>query len=306
MRRRFVLSLSAAAVASLAGCGRDDGGDAGSGSPDSETDGTTTGAEGGQNSESRADGEPDLDYTISADVPAEVEVDEEFTFGAMMRNEGEDMEATFGLDVALADREVPETLFNEEITLRSGGSESFESGAFASDEAGTILWEFYLVPEDRPRVMDAKETVVQTPTRSWGEPYQTSTGLAITASNPRFESRYEYTGPDGERNVHRAGEGEKFVFIDFRVENNSGTTRTTPKRVGVGLVATGVQFEPMSRTEYERDDMYDGSNEIVDGFFEEGVLPFVVPSEAEIDGLRLFHSGSDVRQYAAWNVIWRA
>lgn len=288
----------------MAGCGSNDEGGADSDPPDGDTD------EADERTETNTDGEGQVggeqDYAIRADVPGEVEVGEEFTFGATMTNEGEEIEATFGLDVALADRDELETLFNEEITLRSGGSESFESDLFASDESGTIQWEFYLVPDDRARVVDAKETVVETPSRNWGESFRTPTDLVITASNPRFDSRYEYEGPDGEKKRHRANEGEKFAFIDFRVENDSGATRETPKRVSVGLIATGVQFEPMSRAEYERDDMYDGSNDIVDGFFEEGIQPFVVPAEASIDGLQLFHSGRDLGLYTEWNVIWRA
>jgi hypothetical protein len=306
MRRRVVLALSAAAVASIAGCGSSEEGDTESTPPDGETEGANGGTETSSADDGQTDGGSEPDYAISADVPMEAEVGEEFTFGATMTNDGDEIEATFGLDVALADQDELETLFNEEITLRTGESESFESEPFSSDEAGRIQWEFYLSPEGRPRVADATETVVKTPSRSWGESYRTPTDLAITASNPRFDERYEYEGPDGETNVHRTDEGETFAFIDFRVENNAGATRTTPKRVSVGLVATGVQFEPMSRSEYEGDDMYDGSNEIIDGFFEEGVLPFVVPAEAEIDEIQLFHSGRDLNPHAEWNVIWRA
>jgi hypothetical protein len=148
------------------------------------------------------------------------------------------------------------------------------------------------------------ETEIVTPTRKFGESFQTPHELIITASNLRLTNRYEYKNYSDEQVVQHAPDGEQFAFIDLKVKNDADTIRETPNRLDFILVGGDRQYDPMSHSEYNKDDIYEGLNDIVDGVVSEGVQPFQIPSDVESDEISLFHNSSDIDTETTWEVIW--
>lgn len=310
-RRRVLAASSAGLTAAIAGCGSSDNADEPETGDDADADDTESGdnTEPGTGDEEEADEKAEdediPEYTIEGDVPDEVEVGEEATYAMTVANNGDAVEATYGLDISFAGDDSVEPVFSDEITLSSGESESIESDPFTLEQAGTIQWRFYVSANGQGEVVDTRETVVVNPSRAWGELFRTPTDLIVTASNPRLTGRYEYEDYGGDTQVHRADDGEQFAFIDLSVENDAGEPRETPNRLSFELVAGNQQLEPIGRSEYERDDAYDGLNNIADGVVKEGVQPFVIPDDLNIDSLQLFYDDTNFEVNASWTVTWR-
>ena len=304
LRRKYLTVSGLVATGAIAGCSGDENGA-------EETDPTTdddTGdpeeADDGDGAE--ADEEQAPEYTISGEVPEEVEVGEDLTYSSTVTNSGTATEAEFGLDISVVGEDRWEPVFSYETELASGESESVESDPFAFGESGTIQWEFWVSAVGQDDDVAAYETVVTTPTRSWGEPYRTPTDLIVTVANPRLTNRYEYEGFGGDEEVHRAPDGEQFAFVDLIVENDAGESRELPNRLSFELVGGSQQFESMRRTEYERDDDYDGLRTVVDGVVGEGVLPFQIPDGVTGEELQLFYNDFDIdAEPSSWEVTWQ-
>lgn len=296
--RRVLLAATGLAVSGAAGCTGD------------ETDDESTETADDEDGDENGDGDPqanvegEADVSISGDVPAEVEAGEEFTAGWTVENRGDaDAAVTYGLDISVAAEDRWEPVFQEEIDLEAGESASESTDPISFDQGGTVQWRFW-TEWDGGEDDETLETEVIPPTRQFGDEFRAPNDLLITAENPRLTGRYEYEDYGGERAVHTAPEGQQFAFVDLTVENDAGETRETPNRLSFELVAGDRQVEPMSRTEYERDDGYDGLNDIVDGVVEEGVLPYQIPDDVDRDDVALFHSEVDFELDVRWEVTW--
>lgn len=298
-RRAHLGLLGLLVTGALAGCSDGDndtdGGDSGSTTTEDEPGGSTT-----------SDSDPQPEYSISADVPESAEVGEDITYAVTIRNDGDAVAGTYGLDISTEGESRWESVFTEEIELATGETESWESDAFALSEAGTYQWEFWIDAAGQDEYVDSYETVVSTPTLGWGDSFRTPTDLIVTASEPSLTSRYEYEDFSGDQAVHRAPDGEQFAFVELRVENSAGESRETPNILDFELVAGNRQFEPMGAVEYEGDDRYDGLREIVDGVVEEGILPYQIPDSASVNDLKLFYSGINFdAEPSEWQATWQ-
>lgn len=302
--RRSVLLATSTSLAAIAGCTGSEGNDA-----DDTTDETELDEENNATPEPTPEDSPtshqgEAAFTISGDAPEQVEAGEELTYEVVVENEGGATgEATFGLDISVVEEDRWEPVFEEEIELEPGESVTNSSDPFTFDESMTVQWEFWISgpnQEDSAKL----QTKVVTPTRQFGESFQTPHDLIITAANARLTGRYEYEDYSGDEVVQRAPDGKQFAFVDLTVENNAGETRETPNRLDFELVAGNQQYEPMGRTEYERDDGYDGLNEILDGVVQEGVQAFVISDDVGEDELVLYHRGIDTDTSTDWEVIW--
>jgi len=307
-RRRVLAASSAGLTAAIAGCSSSDNADepeTGDDADDTESgDNTDSDTGDGEEDDEGAEDEDIPEYTIEGDVPDEVEVGEELTYAMTIANDGDAVEATYGLDLSFAGDESVEPVFSDEITLSDGESESMESDPFTLGQAGTLQWMFYVSANGQDEVVDTQETVIVNPSRAWGRLFRTPTDLIVTASKPRLMGRYEYEDYGGDTQVHRADDGEQFAFIDLSVENDAGEPRETPNRLSFELVAGNQQLEPMGLSEYERDNVYDGLNNIADGIVKEGVQPFVIPDDLNIDSLQLFYDDTNIEADASWTVTW--
>lgn len=296
LSRRVLLAATGLSVAGVAGCTGDETDDESAEAADETTD--------DGDGDARADVGGEADVSISGDVPAEVEAGEEFTAGWTVENRGDAAAAvTYGLDISVAAEDRWEPVFQEEVDLEGGDSESDSTDPVSFDQGGTIQWRFW-TEWDGGEDSETLETEVIPPTRRFGDEFRAPNDLLITAANPRLTGRYEYEDYSGERAVHTAPEGQQFAFVDLTVENDAGETRETPNRLSFELVAGDRQVEPMSRTEYERDDGYDGLNDIVDGVVEEGVLPYLIPDDVDVEDVALFHSEADFELDVRWEVTW--
>lgn len=125
------------------------------------------------------------------------------------------------------------------------------------------------------------------PERAWGQAFETPDGLVLRAGEPEITDSYTYENFSGEEEVAEPDAGNVFVFIDLDVENPTNETWQSPNRLSFELIAGNQLYEPIGRVEYEREDGYDGLNDLPSGTKEEGTLPYEVPESTE---LRLFHS----------------
>lgn len=300
MRRRSYLMLAATGSFLFAGCS-DTNNDSNGSSTSTDNGGTESESTPGAESDSD-DSEP-AEYRIEADVTEEVEGGEEFTVTWTITNEGEgtgDGPAQYGLDFSVEGQSGWEPIFEDEIELEPGESESDESDPISYWRSVTIQWEFWINGPGSGEQVDAHETRIVTPERNWGQTFDIPVGIKLTPGEPSFAGRYTYENFSGERATHRADEGMQFVFIDLTAENASDQTRQSPNRLGFQLVADNRQYEPIPLTEYEREDAYRGLNELTSGVIEEGVLPYQIPEG--IDTVELFHN--EGAGDTEWEVIW--
>jgi len=243
------------------------------------------------------------DYRIDADVPSELEVGEEFTYSWTVENVGDgpgQEPGLYGLDFSIEGEEGWEPIFEEQIELDAGEAETEETDPTSFDQRMTVQWEFWVVGDEGEH-SENYETAVISPERSWGEAFETPTELDITASDPEFTSRYTYEGFGGDEETHQADDGMQFVFIELDVENVSDGTNESPNILSFELIAGGSQYETMSRLDYERDDVYDGLNDLAAGVSEDGILPFEIPDD--VGTVELFYTDFDI-DAGDWEVIW--
>jgi hypothetical protein len=156
---------------------------------------------------------------------------------------------------------------------------------------------------------DDDATTIETtdnPDINWGVSFRTPTDLIVTAENPRLTDSYTYESFSGQE-TKRAPEGRQFAFIDISVSNDAFETRSTPGSSLFELAAANEQVEPLNFN-YERDDDYIGSTNILSDVTESGVLPYEIPSEASIDDLRLFYDdlASTGDGLTNWKVTWES
>lgn len=290
--RRLLLVTTGVAISGIAGCTEEDGDDSPSGNEN-------------QNSPTDNQGsETNVDLAIRGDVPTEIEAGEGFTFGWEIENQGDAaVEVVYGLDLSIEGDSDWEPVFEDETELEPGETKSDTSDSFSINQSNTVQWRFWIESEESEEV-DELETEVVTPNREFGDSYRTPHDLVITASNLELTSRYTYEDYSGDETVHTAPEGSQFAFIDLSVENDAGETRETPNRLSFEIVAGNQQVEPMSHTEYERDDTYEGLKDIVDGVVEEGVLPYVIPDDIGKSDINLFHQGQNIDMETTWEVRW--
>ena len=307
-RRKLLLASGVALSIGVSGCSSDvsddeNGGANGDGNGDE--DGSTTGDENGEENGTEISEEELVSaYEIEADVPTEVSVGDRIQYSVTVSNNGEGTgEAQYGLEISTSNTNYSESAFEQTISLESGESETTESDPFSFTDAQTIEWRFWV---DGPDNSDQAtyETVIEAPDPSFGDSYRTPTDLVITAENPRTADRYEYENWTGEIETHRAEAGEQFAFVDITISNESDETRRSPNRLTFELIAGGELHDPMSRIEYEREDGYDGLNDLPSGVSEDGVLPYLIPSNIDVSDLELYHTDIDYEADAEWEVRW--
>lgn len=307
-RRKLLLASGVALSTGLAGCSSDVTDDESGGANGNENSDENEGANGAENGDENGTeiGEEELEseYEIEADVPMEVTVGDQIQYSVTVSNNGEGTgEAQYGLDISVSGTNYSESAFEQTIALESGESETTESDPISFSDAQTIEWRFWV---DGPYNSDEAtyETVIEAPDTSFGDSYRTPTDLVITAENPRTADRYQYENWSGEIETHRAESGEQFAFVDITIINESDETRQSPNRLDFELIAGGQLHEPMSRFEYEREDGYDGLNDLPSGVLEDGVLPYTIPSDIDVSDLELYHTDFNYEADAEWEVRW--
>jgi hypothetical protein len=185
-RRHYLALIGSSVTLSLAGCtgGDDDNGDNGgsnggdddngdNGGDDSTGNGNNGGETGGDNGgengsddstdnggdggtgDNGSDGSPPSNYEISADVPAVVEIGEEWTYTLTLENTGDgsgDGRATYGIN-AIGEDGTTERVAGSEIELAPGESETIESDSSVAQEARVVTLEFFIEgPDNEDRV----------------------------------------------------------------------------------------------------------------------------------------------------------
>ena len=305
LRRRQLLTTSGIGIAAVAGCGGTD-------NDDSKADSEET--TGGDNADSDDDGgddeedeeqvtdSPPYSVSITPAVTAEVGVWSNYTF-SLENQADESLELRYGVDVRWPDAFDKETLWTNEGTLSAGQSFTDEI-EFYTGGTGTVEWEAWAESSEYDPVFDEAETRAEIAERDWREPFTPANNLTITMSEPTLTSSYEYEDFGGSTETETAPAGEQFVFIDVHIRNESDERRQSPNRLSFELATGDEQTETMSRSEYQRDDGYEGLNDILDGVEEDGILPYTISSNADLADLRLFHSEVDHDFGVAWEVIW--
>lgn len=137
-----------------------------------------------------------------------------------------------------------------------------------------------------------------------GDSFRTPTDMVVTPSNFRRTESYDYEDFDGEQ-THEAGDGMEFAFLDLEVQNDADETQESPNSLDFEIIAGDSQFEPLGHSEYERDDRYEGLNDLTAGVSEDGVLPFEIPADVPDEDVGLFYSGFDIDSETEWEVIWQ-
>ena len=307
LRRRRVLGAAGVSLAALAGCAADDEGDPGGDDstqepPDDQAD---TESDDDADEEEEEDSDPLEDINISIDAPNVGDAGVRITYDFVVENNSENS-LTTDIDVSARWPDGTEELLwdarNEHIAL-DGDWQSDQSWVFTSD-TGTMELRVDVAPADLDGVVSETQSIdIGAVELDWGESIHLASDQVITFGEPELADEYEYETFSGETETNTAPAGEQFVFIDVEVANESDSQRTTPNRLSFELATADMQTAPIRLTNYDRDDAYQGLNELLDGVVEAGVLPYQIPSDADRDDLRLIHEWSEPESAVGWQIL---
>ena len=302
--------LVAGALA-VAGCsGDDDGGSDGDGTQDetptqtatqtvTETETQTDTAT--QTPTETATPEATPAYSISAEAPDSVSLNEEFTYSVTIENVGNGAgTATVGLDISVEGESGSENAFETSIDLEAGESETIESDPLAFERIFVVQWEFYAVGGDTGEETATAETEILSAVRSLGEDYLAPTDARMRVTDLELKKRYEYEDFQGETASEAASDGMQWAFLWLEVENQSGQVLRIPTRRTIVLLADTSQFEASFINKEE--DRYEGG-EVQPGVIRDGWIAYEIPADITQSDLRIIYSDGDFE--GDWRAEWR-
>ena len=301
--RRRVLALSGVSIGALAGCaGDDDGQEDSEETPDSsddqdpDLDGDTD-----DNDDREVDPSEALDVTI--DAPDAGETGVRTLYDVIIENHSDEtMVGDVEAIVDWPDGFEEQSWIDRDQQIAGAGDWVASENWVRPGSTGTLRLTVE-VSLDTGETVTASETIEIGPIElDWGDSVRVATDQVISFGEPELLTEYDFENFSGETETHAAPGGEQFVFIHVEIANESDGSRTTPNRLSFELVGGQTQRDTMSRGEYERDDGYDGLNEVLDGVVEGGVLPFQMPSDLTRDDLRLVHSWTERETGIGWEI----
>jgi len=310
LRRRRLLLSTTIGLTTLAGCGStsNTNTDSTPASP-ATTGGDTTATETGTqpiNTDSNATGSQPT-YTIDATVPETAVVGQEITYNITIENIGgmpSSNGASYGLRLSVTGTEQSQLIFEENLTLDPGATESVEPDPVVIDAEATVQWLFFVVTGDGKETVLERQTEITLPTQSFDDSYLTPTNLEITPSEPELTTTYTYEDFAGDTQTVTADSEQQFALIELCVVNEADEPREIPGIDRFEIRSDDQQFAPLTGEAYEADDRYNGQREITDGDSASGILPFSIDRGLKRADLELFYSDTNFEQETTWETIW--
>jgi hypothetical protein len=264
MRRRTLLSLSAATLAGVAGCTSD------ADEPSAEPTPTPTPEPTPTPTPTPA---PEPEFVVRAiEAPAEVAVGETYQIGLTVANTGT-ADGTFE------------------------GTLTYDSPAFGT-ETSTIRMEIpagetrtrtsdptraEIITELTMSIGDVSRTIQFVTARlEFGEPFAAPTDVTATALQVHLDDHYQYERFDGETTVEHAPDGQQYAFLDVQADNDSGGAAFLPFAQDFTLRHDSAQYDAafINREQGQ----YEGG-EVGPGVVRDGWIAYEIPATLDREEL---------------------
>lgn len=296
-RRAVICGLSGLGLVPIAGCLGDEGDPVGSveqnedsvDGEDQHNTGDTTGDQ--QVNEGRAFA------IVEWDMPAEVQINEEFSWRVIIENRGDDI-GEFAEPLYV---KVPGSDWEETGEVDLGEIAPGEEGVYGSDSASIPYinrYEFAVGDFDPTSVLQTISAKI-----SWGSKYTTPSGYEIQVNTPSVVDSYPYLDYSGATKQKSPENGGQWVFIDIFVKNETGQANFSPTASDFDLLYGNQQAD----SEFILDDPIDYGPQFEGGELQPGIerggwVLYEIPEDVSADDVRIAWSESTFE--GELSVIW--